>query len=51
MHFCIGAHLARMEVTEAVRTFLARMPKFSFDMDKAVRPASSFQWSWNVLPW
>ena len=50
MHVCIGAHLARMEVREAVRVFLERVPKFHFDMDAAVRPASSFQWSWNVLP-
>ena len=50
MHFCIGTHLARMEVREAVRNFLARVPKWHFDMNAAVRPPSSFQWSWNVLP-
>jgi cytochrome P450 len=50
MHFCIGVHLARMEIRVLVDTFLRRAPKFSFDMEEAVRHPSSFQWGWNRLP-
>ncbi len=50
VHFCIGVHLARMEVKVMVDAFLRRVPKFSFDMEAAVRPSSSFQWGWNTLP-
>jgi cytochrome P450 len=49
-HFCIGAHLARMEIRVMVETFLRRVQKFSFDMQGAQRPLSSFQWGWNTLP-
>jgi cytochrome P450 len=47
---CIGVHLARLEVQVAVREFLKRVPRYSFDMAKAVRRPSSFQWGWNNLP-
>jgi cytochrome P450 len=50
MHFCIGVHLARMEIKAMVQTFLRRVQKFSFDMQAAERPLSSFQWGWNTLP-
>lgn len=53
MHFCIGVHLARMEIQVLVDSFLRRVPTFHagmFDMDKAVRHPSSFQWGWNSLP-
>jgi cytochrome P450 len=53
MHFCIGVHLARMELQVLVDSFLRRVPKFEvgiFEMDKAVRHPSSFQWGWNSLP-
>lgn len=50
MHFCIGAHLARLEVTTMVKTFLSRVPDYHFDMQAAQRPPSSFQIGWNVLP-
>ena len=50
MHFCLGVHLARMEVRVLVETFLSRVPTFHFDMDKAVRHPSSFQWGWTQLP-
>jgi cytochrome P450 len=49
-HFCIGVHLARMEIRAMVQTFLRRVQKFSFDMQSAERPLSSFQWGWNKLP-
>lgn len=50
MHFCIGAHLARLEVKTMVKAFLSRVPEYSFDMEAAVRPPSSFQIGWNTLP-
>jgi cytochrome P450 len=49
-HFCIGVHLARMELRILVHEFLRRVPAFSFDVNKAVRLPSSFQWGWNSLP-
>lgn len=49
-HFCIGVHLARMEVRVMVEEFLKRVDRFHFDMDDAVRHPSSFQWGWNALP-
>jgi cytochrome P450 len=50
VHFCIGFHLARMEIRVMVETFLRRVPNFHFDLEAAERPASSFQWGWNTLP-
>ena len=50
MHFCIGVHVARMEVQVLVETFLRRVPHFHFDPARAVRHPSSFQWGWNALP-
>jgi cytochrome P450 len=49
-HYCIGIHLARLELKILVETFLRRVTRFSFDMTRAVRLPSSFQWSWNELP-
>ena len=49
-HFCIGVHLARMELRVLVDAFLRRVPSFRFDMDRALRLPSSFQWGWNSLP-
>ncbi len=50
MHFCIGAHLARLEIRTMIKAFLSRVPNYSFDMVTAERPASSFQIGWNYLP-
>jgi cytochrome P450 len=49
-HFCIGVHLARMELRVLVEEFLKRVDAYGFDMSKAVRLPSSFQWGWNNLP-
>jgi cytochrome P450 len=50
VHFCIGAHVARMEIKVMVDAFLRRVPRFGFDMKAAVRQPSSFQWGWSTLP-
>lgn len=49
-HYCIGIHLARLELRILVETFLRRAGSYSFDLAKAVRLPSSFQWGWNSLP-
>ncbi|PXA85471.1 cytochrome P450 [Nostoc sp. 3335mG] len=49
-HHCTGAHLARLEMKIMVDAFLRRVPAYRFDMEKAVRLPSSFQWGWNQLP-
>jgi len=49
-HYCIGIHLARLELRLLTETFLRRVKSYSFDMDRAVRLPSSFQWGWNSLP-
>lgn len=48
--YCIGVHLARLELRIMVREFLKRVPSYRFDMDRAIRRPSSFQWGWNSLP-
>jgi len=49
-HYCIGIHVARLEMRILVDAFLRRVENFTFDMEQAVRRPSSFQWGWNNLP-
>lgn len=49
-HFCLGAHLARLEIATMVTEWLKRVPEFEVDIAAASRPPSSFQWGWNNLP-
>jgi cytochrome P450 len=49
-HFCLGAHLARLEIAIMVTEWLKRVSDFRVDTDAASRPPSSFQWGWNNLP-
>lgn len=49
-HFCLGVHLARLEITIMVTEFLKRVADFRIDADGAWRPPSSFQWGWNHVP-
>jgi len=49
-HYCIGVHVARIELRILVEEFLASVDRFEFDMGSAVRRPSSFQWGWNTLP-
>lgn len=49
-HFCIGYHLARLEVTVLVQEWLRRVPNYRIVDDGATRLPSSFQWGWNTIP-
>lgn len=49
-HFCLGVHLARLEITIMVTEWLKRVPDFQVDEAAADRPPSSFQWGWSSIP-
>jgi len=49
-HFCLGVHLARLEIGIMVSEWLKRVPEFRIIDDAASRPPSSFQWGWNSVP-
>jgi cytochrome P450 len=49
-HFCLGVHLARLEITIMVSEWLKRVPDFQILRESASRPPSSFQWGWNSVP-
>jgi len=49
-HFCIGYHLARLEVTVLVQEWLRRVGEYRIVTDDATRLPSSFQWGWNNIP-
>jgi cytochrome P450 len=49
-HFCLGVHLARLEITVMVAEWLKRVPDWRIVSEAASRPPSSFQWGWNNIP-
>lgn len=49
-HFCIGYHLARLEVAVLLQEWLRRVPEFTIQAEAARRLPSSFQWGWNNIP-
>lgn len=49
-HFCLGVHVARLEITIMIQEFLKRVPDYHIDAAAASRPPSSFQWGWNNIP-
>ena len=49
-HFCLGYHLARLEITVLLQEWLRRVPDYRIDEAGARRPPSSFQWGWNTIP-
>ncbi|MCV7350103.1 cytochrome P450 [Mycobacterium parmense] len=49
-HFCIGYHLARLEIDVMLQEWLRRVPDFAVRGDAATRLPSSFQWGWNTIP-
>ena len=49
-HFCLGVHLARLEIAIMVSEWLKRVPEYRILGEAASRPPSSFQWGWNNIP-
>jgi cytochrome P450 len=49
-HFCIGYHLARLEVAVLLQEWLRRVPEYAVQGEAAIRLPSSFQWGWNNIP-
>ncbi len=49
-HFCLGYHLARLEIAVMVQEWLRRVPDYRILDEDARRPPSSFQWGWSNLP-
>jgi cytochrome P450 len=49
-HFCLGVHLARLEIAIMVAEWLKRVPDYRIISEAASRPPSSFQWGWNNIP-
>ena len=49
-HFCLGYHLARLEVDVMLAEWLRRVPDYTIQSDAATRLPSSFQWGWNKIP-
>ena len=48
-HFCLGYHLARLEIAVMLDEWLRRVPEYRIDEAAARRPPSSFQWGWNAI--
>jgi cytochrome P450 len=49
-HFCLGVHVARLEIAIMVSEWLKRVPDYRILGEEASRPPSSFQWGWNCVP-
>ena len=49
-HFCMGVHVARLEIAIMITEFLKRVDEYRIDAEAASRPPSSFQWGWNNIP-
>jgi cytochrome P450 len=49
-HFCLGVHLARLEITIMMQEWFKRVPEYRIRTEDALRPPSSFQWGWNNIP-
>ncbi|RDH74783.1 cytochrome P450 [Mycolicibacterium moriokaense] len=49
-HFCLGVHVARLEIAILVSEWLKRVPDYRIVSEAALRPPSSFQWGWNSVP-
>jgi cytochrome P450 len=50
VHFCIGAHIARLEGIVMMQELLARFPRYEVDDTALEREASEFQVGWASMP-
>lgn len=50
IHYCLGAHLARLEARVALEEVLKRFPSWIVDWDRAVRAHTSTVRGWESLP-
>jgi cytochrome P450 len=50
LHFCLGAHLARLEARVALEELLMRFPEWDVDLHNAVQAHTSTVRGWEKLP-